>query len=69
MKPTDDTEEVNVQLLDALAKMHDDNPAMRSNRVIIKYFQTADGFNQTEWVGVAKIMPELSRGSATTTSA
>ena len=58
LKPTDDTEEVNDQLLDALAKMHDDNPAMRNNRVMIKYFQTADGFNQTEWIGVAKIMSD-----------
>lgn len=51
-------EQVSDELLDALAKLLDDNPAQRSNRDLIVYLRTAPSFNQTEWIGMAKVMSD-----------
>ena len=63
LKPEIEGEDVADELLDALAKMHDDNNSLRNNRDFTKYLQTAGPFNQTEWIGVAKIMadPKIER--------
>jgi len=50
-------EEVADDLLEALAQMHDDNPANRRNGKLTAY---ANGppFNQAEWIGMVKVMSD-----------
>ena len=50
-------EEVAGDLLEALAQMHDDNPANRRNGKLTAY---ANGppFNQAEWIGMVKVMSD-----------
>ena len=56
-------EEVADDLLEALAQMHDDNPANRRNGKLTAYLRTAPPFNQTEWIGMVKVMsdPQIER--------
>ena len=44
--------------MEALAQMHDDNPANRRNGKLTAYLRTAPPFNQTEWIGMVKVMSD-----------
>ena len=58
LAPERTDEAVNDALVDAVSKMHEDNPALRTNRNIINFLGTAAPFNQTEWIGMVRVMSD-----------
>ncbi|CAE8633276.1 unnamed protein product [Polarella glacialis] len=63
LAPVNKSEAVLNDLLNALARLHDDNTAARSNAMLVRFLRTAPAFNQTEWIGMVKVMsdPKLER--------